>query len=148
MTGNREFHVLLVEDNPGDIFLVRKAFAQHDVAVRLHVVRDGVEATDFLRRQEAYADAPRPDIIILDLNLPRKDGRELLAEIKEDPDLKPIPVIIFTTSRSDDDILTSYSLHANCYVVKVAQWEDFSSIVNKIREYWLQTAQIPQGRGQ
>jgi CheY-like chemotaxis protein len=139
----KEFNVLLVEDDPGDIFLIKKAFARNDIKARLHITRNGVEATDFLYRGGKYANAPRPDIVILDLNLPKKDGRELLAEIKADPELGMIPVIIFTTSKSDKDILTSYSLHANSYVIKVADWEDFSKIVDKIKEFWLSTARIP-----
>jgi CheY-like chemotaxis protein len=139
----KEFNVLLVEDDPGDLFLIRKAFSKTDIKAKLHVTRNGVEATEFLHRSGDYADAPRPDIIILDLNLPKKDGRELLAEIKADPGLGMIPVIIFTTSKSDKDILTSYSLHANSYVIKVANWNDFSKIVDKIKDFWFSTAQIP-----
>jgi CheY-like chemotaxis protein len=139
----KQFNVLLVEDDPGDIFLIKKAFAKKDFKANLHLTRNGVEATDFLFKRGEFADAPRPDIVILDLNLPKKDGRELLAEIKQNPELGMIPVIIFTTSKSDEDILKSYSLHANSYVIKVANWKDFSRIVDKIREFWLSTARIP-----
>lgn len=135
--------VLLVEDNPGDVFLIKKAFVKNGMDIALHVVRDGVEATRFLWRQEPYVQVPRPNIIILDLNLPRKDGRELLAEIKTDKDLGPIPVIVFTTSTLEDDVKTSYALHANSYVVKVSNWEDFSAIVRSVKEYWLKISRIP-----
>lgn len=135
--------VLLVEDNPGDVFLIRKAFAGNGLDIAFHVVRDGVEATLFLWRRERYAQAPRPHVVILDLNLPRKDGRELLAEIKGDRNLGAIPVIVFTTSTLEDDVLTSYALHANSYVVKASDWEAFSAIVRNVKEYWLKTSRIP-----
>src|SRR5258705_5699113 len=117
--------VLLVEDDPGDVLMTREAFEQHKVANHLHVVTDGVEATKFLGRQEAYADAPRPGLILLDLNLPRKDGREVLADVKADPELCDIPIVVLTTSAADEDILRSYQLHANAYVTKPVDFNRF-----------------------
>jgi CheY-like chemotaxis protein len=136
--------VLLVEDSPGDVRLTQEAFADANQAIHLHVVPDGVEAMAFLRRGAPYADAPRPDLILLDLNLPRMDGREVLAEIKSDAKLKTIPTIILTTSESEADIVTSYQLQANCYLSKPILWEAFESLVKNINDFWLTTARLPQ----
>lgn len=135
--------ILLVEDNPGDISLTREAFEATRLANTLHVVRDGVEAMEFLRREGEHREAPRPDLILLDLNLPRKDGREVLAEIKEDSALKTIPVIVLTTSDTQQDVLGAYDLHANCYQIKPVDVEEFFAMVQTIENYWLQMTQLP-----
>jgi CheY-like chemotaxis protein len=135
--------VLLVEDDPGDVVLIREAFADHKVGNALSVVSDGVEAIAFLRREGAHADAPRPDLILLDLNLPRKDGNEVLAEIKADPDLSTIPVVVLTTSEAEEDILRSYKLHANAYVTKPVDFEQFSKIVHQIDEFFIGVVKLP-----
>ena len=127
----RPVEILLVEDSPSDVDLTLEALAAAKVANRLSVVEDGVKAMEFLRRQGAYAGAPTPDIILLDLNLPRKDGREVLSEIKEDPQLKQIPVVVLTTSQAEQDVLRAYSLHANCYITKPV---DFGQFMNVIRQ--------------
>ncbi len=137
--------VLLVDDNPGDVRLTREAFKDAKVHLDLHVVEDGVEAIKFLRRQGRYADKPRPDLILLDLNLPLKDGREVLAEIKEDDSLKVIPVVILTTSASDADIERSYMLHANCYISKPVDLDGFLTVVKSIDEFWLSVVRLPMG---
>ncbi|MEA2372667.1 MAG: hypothetical protein QOH12_3061 [Solirubrobacteraceae bacterium] len=135
--------VLLVEDDPGDVVLIREAFIDHKVGNRLSVVTDGVEAMAFLRRGPGYADAPRPDLILLDLNLPRKDGSEVLAEIKADRDFSMIPVIVLTTSEAEEDILRSYELHANAYVTKPVDFEQFSQIVHQIDEFFIGVVKLP-----
>jgi CheY-like chemotaxis protein len=135
--------VLLVEDSPGDVRLTREAFKNAKVHVNLHVAADGTEAMAFLRREGKYADAPRPDLILLDLNLPKKDGREVLKEIKESPALKSIPVVILTTSASDVDILRSYLLHANCYISKPVDLSGFLKVVKSIDEFWLSVVTLP-----
>jgi CheY-like chemotaxis protein len=135
--------VLLVEDDPGDVVLIREAFADHKVGNRLSVVTDGVEAMAFLRRGPGFADAPRPDLILLDLNLPRKDGSEVLAEIKADRDFSMIPVIVLTTSEAEEDILRSYELHANAYVTKPVDFEQFSQIVHQIDEFFIGVVKLP-----
>jgi CheY-like chemotaxis protein len=134
---------MLVEDNPGDVRLTREALREARIRNRLHVARDGVEALAFLRREGAFGGAPRPDLILLDLNLPRKDGREVLAELKADPDLKRIPVVVLTTSQDDDDILRSYNLHANSYIVKPVDLEHFIAVVRSIEEFWLTVVKLP-----
>ena len=136
--------LLLVEDNAGDVRLTREAFKDAKVYLDLHVVSDGVEAMDFLHRRGRYADSPRPDLILLDLNLPRKDGREVLTEIKSDPSLKAIPVVILTTSGSDEDIERSYQLNANCYVSKPVDLEQFLSVVRSIDDFWLSAVRLPK----
>lgn len=136
--------VLLVEDSPGDVRLTQEAFRECGKSVRLHLAADGVEAMAFLRREGVYADAPRPDLILLDLNLPRMDGREVLALIKKDQNLKIIPTIILTTSESNADILISYQLRANCYLRKPAHWDAFDSLVRSINAFWLTKAKLPQ----
>lgn len=135
--------ILLVEDNPGDVRLVCEALAEGNVLNNLCIVSDGVEAIDFLHRRGKYAEAPRPDIILLDLNLPRKDGREVLAEIKENPALRQIPVIVMTTSAADPDILRAYSLHANCFITKPVELDQFLRVVKGVQEFWLKIVKLP-----
>ena len=141
--------VLLVEDNAGDVRLTQEAFRDANMSIQFHVASDGVEAMAFLRREGVNLDAPRPDLILLDLNLPRMDGREVLALIKEDEDLKMIPTVILTTSVAEADIVTSYQLQANCYLGKPVQLDAFESLVKAINDFRLTTAQLPQhGPGQ
>ncbi len=140
----RPAEVLLVEDNPGDARLTLEALKEGKVLNRVSVVPDGVEAMAFLRREGPYADAPRPNLILLDLNLPKKDGREVLAEVKVDPDLKRIPVVILTTSRAEEDIARTYDLHANCYVTKPVDLDKFLEVVRSIEDFWLAIVQLPQ----
>lgn len=135
--------ILLVEDNPGDARLTTEALIESNFFRGVHLVRDGVEAVDFLRHQGDYRRAPRPDLILLDLNLPRKDGREVLAEIKSDDDLKSIPVVVLTTSRSEEDVLRSYKLNANSYVTKPIELDQFMDTVKAIHGFWLTTATLP-----
>ena len=135
--------VLLVEDNPGDVRLTREAFREADTSIRLHVASDGVEAMAFVRKDAAHADAPRPDLILLDLNLPKMDGREVLAQLKGDESLRTIPTIILTTSAAQADVLKSYQLHANAYVSKPLQLDAFQSLVSCINEFWLTKATLP-----
>jgi CheY-like chemotaxis protein len=135
--------ILLVEDNPGDVRLTREALKEGKVYNNLHWAKDGVEALDFLKRQGRHADAPRPDIILLDLNLPKKDGREVLAVIKSDDELKHIPVVVLTTSQAEEDVLKSYSLHANCYVTKPVDLEKFIQVVHSIDRFWLTVVTLP-----
>jgi CheY-like chemotaxis protein len=135
--------VLLVEDSPGDVRLTREAFKGAAVQTRLCVAQDGAEAMNFLLRQGVHVDAPRPDVILLDLNLPKKDGREVLKEIKESPTLKTIPVVILTTSASDADVLHSYLLHANCYITKPVDLEGFLTVVKSIDSFWLSVVKLP-----
>ena len=135
--------ILLVEDNPGDADLTREALADAKVCNHLHVVDDGAKAVDFLFRREPYADAPRPDLILLDLNLPKKDGREVLAEIKADPQLAAIPVVILTTSEAEEDICRAYQLHANCYITKPVNLQQFLSVVRAIEDFWLFVVKLP-----
>ena len=136
--------VLLVEDSPGDVRLTQEAFRDSGKPVRLHLVSDGVEAMTFLRREGIYTDAPRPDLILLDLNLPKMDGREVLAEIKKDQALKTIPTIILTTSDDEADVVISYQLQANCYLRKPAHWDAFDNLVKSINTFWLTKAKLPQ----
>jgi len=136
--------VLLVEDSPGDVRLTQEAFREFDKPIRLHLAADGIEAMAFLRREGTYADAPRPDLILLDLNLPKMDGREVLALIKKDRDLKIIPTIILTTSDDEADVMISYQLQANCYLRKPAHWDAFDSLVRSINAFWLTRAKLPQ----
>jgi two-component system response regulator len=139
----QSIEVLLVEDDPGDVVLIQEAFADNKVRNRLHTVSDGVDALRFLRREGEFAGAPRPDLILLDLNLPRKDGREVLAEIKADPILKTIPVVVLTTSRAEQDVLTSYQLQANCYITKPVDLEQFITVVRSIEDFWLTIVTLP-----
>jgi len=135
--------ILLVEDNPGDVRLMTEALKETQVRKRLHLAEDGVQAMSFLRRKGPHAGAPRPDLILLDLNLPKKDGREVLAEIKEDPKLKSIPVVVLTTSQSEQDVLRSYQLHANCYISKPVGLENLIAVVQSIEGFWLKTVRLP-----
>jgi CheY-like chemotaxis protein len=136
--------VLLVEDSPGDVRLTKEAFRDADPEIDLRVAVDGVDAMTYLRREGVHVDAPRPDFILLDLNLPKMDGREVLAHIKEDDDLKTIPTVILTTSDAEADIVTSYKLQANCYLSKPVQLEDFESLVKSINDFWLTRVKLPQ----
>ncbi|MEA3367906.1 MAG: response regulator [Planctomycetota bacterium] len=140
----RPAEILLVEDSPGDVRLMQEALREGKVANRVHVVRDGVEAMDFVRQQGDYADVPRPDIILLDLNLPKKDGRQVLAELKADDDLHRIPVVVLTTSRAEEDVLRAYDLHANCYMTKPVDLGRFLSLVKNIEHHWLVMVRLPQ----
>lgn len=140
---NGPIEILLVEDNPGDVRLTREALKEGKVYSNLHTVKDGVEAMEFLRRQGKYKDAPRPDIILLDLNLPKKDGREVLEEIKTDDQLKRIPVVVLTTSKAEEDVLKTYNLHANCYVTKPVDLEKFMVVVKSIDVFWLTVVTLP-----
>jgi two-component system, chemotaxis family, response regulator Rcp1 len=140
---NRPVEILLVEDNPGDERLTREALKEGKVYSNLHWVKDGVEAMEFLRRQGKYSSVPRPDIILLDLNLPKKDGREVLQDIKNDPELKRIPVVVLTTSKAEEDVLRTYNLHANCYVTKPVDLEKFIVVVKSIDVFWLTVVTLP-----
>lgn len=137
--------ILLVEDNPGDIRLTMEALKEHKVLNKLSVVNDGVEAIAFLRREGRYADGHRPDLILLDLNLPKKSGKEVLAEIKNDPDLKRIPVVVLTASSAEKDILSSYNLSANCYITKPVSLDQFVEVVKSIENFWLTIVKLPPG---
>lgn len=143
LQNNRPAEILLVEDNPGDVELTREGFQEAKIKNNLHVVPDGVAAMEFLRREGKYAEAPRPDIVLLDLNLPKKDGREVLAEIKDDDDLKTIPVVILTTSKADEDIVKSYQLSANCYITKPVDYAGFAQIVKSIENFWFSVVVLP-----
>jgi two-component system, chemotaxis family, response regulator Rcp1 len=141
--------VLLVEDSPGDVRLTQEAFRDAKMAIHLHVASDGVEAMAFLQREGAHVDAARPDLILLDLNLPRMDGREVLARIKADGSLKTIPTVILTTSESEADIVKSYQLQANCYLSKPVQLDAFENLVGSINDFWLTKVKLPRhGQGQ
>jgi two-component system, chemotaxis family, response regulator Rcp1 len=140
---DQRIEILLVEDNPGDVRLTKEALKEGKILNNLNVVTDGVEAIAFLRREGNYISAPRPELILLDLNLPRKDGREVLAEIKRDPDLKLIPVVILTSSAAEQDILKSYHLHANCYVTKPVHLDQFIEVVKSIENFWLAVVKLP-----
>jgi chemotaxis family two-component system response regulator Rcp1 len=140
----KPIEILLVEDNPGDVRLAVEALRDAKVANRLHIVEDGVEAMSFLRREGWYADVPRPDLILLDLNLPRKDGREVLAEIKQDADLKRIPVVILTSSAAEQDVVQAYNLYANCYITKPMDLDQFLKVVRSIEDFWLIVVTLPQ----
>lgn len=142
----RPIEILLVEDNPGDADLTREAFATGKIDNVLHVVSDGVEAMAFLRCQGKYSGAARPDLVLLDLNLPRKDGREVLAEIKSDETLKRIPVVVLTTSRDEADVLKSYNLHANCFISKPIDLGEFIRAVRSIEDFWLTIVSLPGGK--
>lgn len=135
--------VLLVEDNPGDAELTRIALEDSKISVNLNVVEDGVEAMAFLRKQDKYSNVPHPDIVLLDLNLPRKDGREVLAEIKTDNHLKRIPVVVLTTSQAEEDIIKAYNLSANCYITKPVDFDQFVRIVQSIENFWFAIVKLP-----
>jgi CheY-like chemotaxis protein len=137
------FDILLVEDNPGDARLAQEALKEGRIPSRLKVVVDGVEAMNFLRREGEHANAPRPQLVLLDLNLPRKDGRQVLAEMKADPELRRIPVVVLTTSQAEQDVTRSYDLHANCYITKPVDLDRFISVVRSIEEYWCSVVTLP-----
>jgi two-component system response regulator len=139
----RHIEILLVEDNPADILLTREAFEYNKIVNAIHVAEDGIQAMDFLYKRGRYASVSRPDLILLDLNLPRKNGREVLAEIKADPDLKSIPIVILTTSNADEDILRAYDLNANCYVVKPVGFDNFVKAMQSIRHFWFSVVTLP-----
>ncbi|HEY4739177.1 MAG: response regulator [Candidatus Acidiferrales bacterium] len=138
--------VLLVEDSPGDVRLTKEAFRETNMDIRLHVASDGLEAMAFLRQKGDHVNAPRPDLILLDLNLPKMDGRQVLAQIKEDASLKTIPTVILTTSESEADIVKSYQLQANCYLSKPVQLDAFENIVKSINDFWLTKVKLPHKR--
>ncbi len=137
------FEILLVEDNPGDARLAQEALKEGRMSSRLKVVVDGVEAMAYLRREGSFGDAPRPHLVLLDLNLPRKDGRQVLAEMKADPELRRIPVVVLTTSQAEQDVGRSYDLHANCYITKPVDLDRFISVVRSIEEYWCSVVTLP-----
>ncbi len=142
-SATKPIEVLLVEDNPGDAQLTRIALNDGKMCINLSLTEDGVDALSFLRKQGQYAEAPRPDLILLDLNLPRKDGREVLAEIKADPSLRRIPVVVLTTSQSDTDILQAYELAANCFITKPVDFDQFVKIVQTIEDFWFTVVKLP-----
>ena len=137
--------ILLVEDNPGDVRLTQEVLNDGKVRNNMSVVKDGVDAVSFLQQTGEYADAPRPDIVLLDLNLPKKDGREVLAEIKADSDLKNIPVVVLTTSGAEQDIVKAYDLHANCYITKPVDLDQFIRVIRSIEDFWLTIVKLPRG---
>jgi two-component system response regulator len=143
LAGAKPIEILLVEDSPSDAALTKEALEVGKIANNLNRVVDGVEAMEYLRRQGTFAKAPRPDLIMLDLNLPRKDGREVLRELKGDPSLRTIPVIVLTTSRSDKDVLQSYELNANCYITKPVDFQHFIDVVKSIENFWLSVVTLP-----
>jgi CheY-like chemotaxis protein len=140
----RAIEVLLIEDDPGDVLMTREAFDDAKVANNLYVVSDGEDALAFLRREGAHAQVPRPDLVLLDLNLPRVDGREVLEQIKNDPELRSIPVVVLTTSESEDDIVHSYSLHANAYVTKPVDFDRFHQVVRQIDDFFVSVVKLPR----
>jgi len=142
-SGRKPFEILLVEDNPGDVILTQEAFREGEFPHRLSVAEDGEEAIRFLRREDGFRNAPRPDLILMDLNLPKKDGRELLAEVKSDPLLGQIPVIVLTMSEADQDIARAYRLHANCYLTKPIRMDEFLRMMRSIEDFWLNLARLP-----
>jgi two-component system, chemotaxis family, response regulator Rcp1 len=144
-TSLRPIEILMVEDSPSDALISREALAYAKVLNHLHVVEDGVRAIAFLRREGPYAQAPRPDLILLDLNLPKKDGREVLAEVKADDQLKTIPVVVLTTSGAEEDILRAYGLHANCYITKPVDFVRFAEVVRAIEHFWFTIVSLPPG---
>jgi len=139
----KPIEILLVEDSPADVRLTMEALKEAKVLNKLNVVDDGVKAMQFLRRQEPYAKAPRPDLILLDLNLPRKDGREVLEEVKRDNDLKRIPVVVLTTSQADEDVVRAYDLHCNCYITKPVDFQQFMHVIKSIEDFWLTVVRLP-----
>lgn len=143
-TQGRPVEILLVEDNPGDVRLILEAMKEGKMHNNVNVAVDGVEAMAFLHREDGHAEAPRPDIILLDLNLPRKDGRTVLAEIKQDPRLRRIPVVILTTSKADEDVIRSYDLHANAYITKPGDLEQFIEVVKSVEDFWVQIVKLPR----
>ena len=142
--GERPIEVLLVEDDPGDVMMTREAFQDYKLHNQLHVVSDGAEAMAFLRHEGEYAGRPRPDLVLLDLNLPRMDGRQVLEAIKSDPELASIPVVVLTTSENEDDVLHSYSLHANAYVTKPVDFQRFIEVIRQIDDFFVTVVKLPQ----
>jgi CheY-like chemotaxis protein len=142
--GERQIEVLLVEDDPGDVMMTREAFQDYKLHNELHVVSDGAEAMAFLRQEGDYAGRPRPDLVLLDLNLPRMDGRQVLEAIKSDPELASIPVVVLTTSENEDDVLRSYSLHANAYVTKPVDFQRFIEVVRQIDDFFVTVVRLPR----
>ena len=140
---HKVIEILLVEDNPGDVRLTQEALREGKIRNSLHVVEDGEAAMAFVRREGEYADMPRPDLILLDLNLPRMDGREVLAQIKADADLKRIPVVVLTTSRAEEDVLRVYNLNANCYITKPVDFDQFIKVVSAVEDFWLTIVRLP-----
>jgi chemotaxis family two-component system response regulator Rcp1 len=141
---HRPVEILLVEDNPADVRLTREALRDAKVVNTLHVVEDGEAAVQFLRRQGRYTDAPRPDVILLDLNLPRRSGHEILADVKNDPELRSIPIVVLTTSQAEEDILTAYRLHANCYISKPVDLAQLTKVVRAIDSFWFTVVTLPR----
>ncbi|MCP3705569.1 response regulator [Paraburkholderia sp. CNPSo 3274] len=148
LSGNSEqmFHILMVEDSPTDVMMTREALDYYKVLNPLHIAEDGVEAIEFLKREGKHATAPRPGLIILDLNLPRKSGQEVLQELKTDPELKNIPVVVLTTSKAEEDVAKSYGLHANCYITKPVDFEKFVEVVRSINDFWLGVVTLPSAK--
>ena len=142
-SGMRPIEILLIEDSPTDVLLAREALEYSRLLNNLHVVADGVQAMEFLRREGEYSHAPRPDLVLLDLNLPRKDGREVLAEIKGDENLKLIPVVILTTSQDEKDVMAAYGSHANCYISKPVDFNQFVEVIKSIENFWLMVVTLP-----
>ena len=143
MNKNKPITILMAEDNATDVMITKEALVHAKLLNTLHVVSDGIEAMDFLHRRGKYAKAPRPDLILLDLNMPRKNGQEVLAEIKADDKLKFIPVVILTTSKAEEDVIKAYGLHANCYVVKPVDFEVFAEVVRSIEQFWFSVVRLP-----
>jgi CheY-like chemotaxis protein len=139
----KPIEILMVEDSPGDVRLTREALRDAKVRNNFHVARDGIEALEFLHREGQFSDAPRPDLILLDLNMPRMDGREVLQEIKADKELRLIPVVILTTSKAEEDIVRSYELNANCYITKPVDLDQFMNVVRSIEDFWLTVVKLP-----
>jgi CheY-like chemotaxis protein len=144
MTKNKPITILMAEDNSTDVMLTKEALAHAKVLNSLHVVEDGIEALDFLHRRGKHAKAPHPDLILLDLNMPRKNGQEVLAEIKADDRLKQIPVVILTTSKAEEDVVKAYGLHANCYVIKPVDFDVFAEVVRSIQQFWFTVVTLPK----
>ena len=141
---DKPVEILLAEDNPGDVMLAKKALEKGKLANNLHVTTDGVDALQFLRQEGEYADMPRPDLILLDLNMPRKDGQEVLKELKEDDELRRIPVVVLTSSESEEDIVKSYELNANAYLTKPVNFDGFIEIVNRLENFWFKVVKLPE----
>jgi chemotaxis family two-component system response regulator Rcp1 len=140
----RPIHILMVEDDPADVRLTREALKNKKVLTTMDTVEDGLEAMAYLKKEGAYAGVPRPDLILLDLNMPRMDGREVLSELKEDPKLRRIPVIVLTTSEGEEDILSAYDMNANCYITKPVDWKQFIRVVELIEDFWLTVVRLPK----
>jgi two-component system response regulator len=147
VTSSRPIEILLVEDSATDVMLAEEALSEAKVCNNLSVVKDGVEAMSFLRKEREYSEVPRPDLILLDLNMPRKEGREVLAEVKADDDLKNIPVVVLTTSQAQEDVLLAYGLHANCYISKPVDFDQFANVVRAIDQFWFTVVTLPMDSG-